>query len=101
MGLTKCIAPAFCDNTNNGEKLNCGLRPYKMHTDECEFMDQQILKLQEAPELIPTGEMPRSLMLTCDRHLTDKCTPGNRVKVVGILSITSSNKNNADSNSNK
>ena len=45
--------------------------------------------------------MPRSLMLTCDRHLTDKCTPGNRVKVVGILSITSSDRNNANSNSNK
>lgn len=45
------------------------------------------MKLQEAPELIPTGEMPRSLLLTVDRNLTDKCTPGNRIKVVGILSI--------------
>jgi len=46
------------------------------------------LKLQEAPELIPTGEMPRNVMLTVDRNLTDICTPGNRVKIVGILSIT-------------
>lgn len=45
--------------------------------------------------------MPRSLLLTCDRHLTDKCTPGNRVKIVGILSITSSNKQNADTSSGK
>ncbi len=45
------------------------------------------MKLQEAPEQIPTGEMPRSLMLTVDRHWTDKCSPGNRVKVVGILTI--------------
>jgi DNA replication licensing factor MCM5 len=71
-----------------------------MNTDKSEFCDQQILKLQEAPELIPTGEMPRNVMLTVDRDLTDKCTPGNRVKIMGILSI-SKKQNNADSNSNK
>lgn len=43
--------------------------------------------MQEAPELIPTGEMPRTFSLTCDRYLTDKVTPGNRVKIVGVLSI--------------
>lgn len=50
--------------------------------------------MQEAPELIPTGEMPRSFSLTCDRDLTDKVSPGNRVKIVGILSITSGRSNN-------
>ena len=57
--------------------------------DKSDFMDQQRLKLQEAPELIPTGEMPRSLVLIVDRELTDKVTPGNRVKVVAILGIHS------------
>jgi DNA replication licensing factor MCM5 len=37
--------------------------------------------------LIPTGEMPRSFGLTCDRYLADKVTPGNRVKIVGIMKI--------------
>lgn len=50
-------------------------------------MDQQTLKLQEAPELIPTGEMPRTFMCIVERELTDKVTPGNRVKMVGILSM--------------
>jgi DNA replication licensing factor MCM5 len=59
-----------------------------MNTEKCEFLDQQILKLQEAPELIPTGEMPRTVLLTADRLLTDQCTPGNRVKIVGILTVT-------------
>jgi len=71
-----------------------------MNTDKCEFIDQQILKLQEAPELIPTGEMPRHVLLTCDRNLTDIITPGNRVKVVGILAITKK-QSGQDSNSNK
>ena len=46
--------------------------------------------------------MPRHVLMTCDRNLTDKCTPGNRVKVVGILSITKGTSGNADSsNANK
>lgn len=38
-------------------------------------------------------------MLLCDRYLSDKVTPGNRVKIVGILSIL--NKGSANSNANK
>lgn len=64
------------------------MNSYVLDTDKSEFIDQQILKLQEAPELIPTGEMPRNVLLTVDRDLTDKLTPGNRVKVMGILSIS-------------
>ena len=37
--------------------------------------------------MIPTGEMPRTFVVTVDRELTDKVTPGNRVKLVGILGI--------------
>lgn len=59
------------------------------------------MKLQEAPELIPTGEMPRHVPLTVDRELTDKCTPGNRVKIVGMLCIMNNSKASADSGSNK
>jgi len=64
--------------------------------EKCEFIDQQTLKLQEAPELIPTGEMPRTFVMTVDRELTDKVTPGNRVKIVGIFAIVDRNAGNAD-----
>ena len=64
----------------------------------CEYIDQQSLKLQEAPELIPTGEMPRTFILSCDRYLTDKVTPGNRVKVVGVLSILNNGSGNSNAN---
>jgi len=83
--------PRTCDQMKNPglDKTNCPLDPYKIQPDKSDFMDQQRLKLQEAPELIPTGEMPRSLVLVVDRELTDKVTPGNRVKVVAILGIHS------------
>ena len=65
----------------------CPLDPYRIVAEKCTFLDQQTLKLQEAPELIPTGEMPRTFVMTVDRELTDIVTPGNRVTIVGILGI--------------
>jgi len=44
--------------------------------------------------------MPRTFLLTCDRYLTDKVTPGNRVKIVGVLSILNKGPEQ-NSNSNK
>lgn len=37
--------------------------------------------------MVPTGEMPRSVMLSADRWLVDRAVPGSRVTVTGILSI--------------
>ena len=31
--------------------------------------------------------MPRTFVMVCDRYLSDKVTPGNRVKIVGVLSV--------------
>ena len=89
LGFSKTSIPRQCDNASNPgiDKQKCSLDPYKIVPELCTYVDQQFLKLQEAPELIPTGEMPRTFSLTVDRHLADKVTPGNRVKVVGVLSI--------------
>ena len=59
-------------------------------SDSCEYMDQQTLKLQESPEVVPTGEMPRNIMLTVDRNLVDRVSPGTRVSVIGISSLVNS-----------
>lgn len=40
--------------------------------------------LQERPEDIPTGELPRTLMMVADRQLTGRVTPGSRVSVTAI-----------------
>lgn len=40
--------------------------------------------------------MPRTFVMTVDRELTDKVTPGNRVKIVGIFAIVDRNAGNAD-----
>jgi len=68
------------------------MQPYYIVPEECEFKDYQSLKIQEAPELVPTGEMPRSFIVSCERNLVDKVTPGMRVTIVGIFSILNSAK---------
>lgn len=57
----------------------------------------QTLKLQEAPEDVPTGELPRTILLTVDRTLVQQIVPGARVTVVGISSVFSSGNSDRDS----
>ena len=46
-----------------------------------------MLKLQETPESVPNGEVPRHIQLYAERYLCDKIVPGNRVTITGIYSI--------------
>ncbi len=50
----------------------------------------QTLKLQESPDAVPKGELPRHMQLYCSQYLTDKVVPGNRITVIGIYSIRKS-----------
>jgi DNA replication licensing factor MCM5 len=61
--------------------------PFFVLPDSCHCVDSQQLKLQEMPENVPNGEIPRHLQLYMDRYLCDKIVPGNRVTVTGIYSI--------------
>ena len=45
---------------------DCGMDPYIIEPSMCEYIDQQTLKLQEAPEEVPTGEMPRNVLLSAE-----------------------------------
>ena len=72
----------------------CGPNTYVVIADNCEYIDQQTLKLQESPEVVPTGEMPRNVLLTIDRYLVDRVAPGTRVSVMGILSLFNNTSGN-------
>jgi len=39
--------------------------------------------------MVPTGEMPRSISMSCERYLVDKVAPGTRVSIIGIFSTFS------------
>lgn len=55
--------------------------------EKCKYIDQQVLKIQELPETLPTGEIPRSFMLYCERAHVNVLTPGSRITLCGILSV--------------
>ncbi|KAI5966403.1 MCM5 [Candida pseudojiufengensis] len=83
--LPKCQSPHNADPNSTQDK--CPLDSYVIDHDKSTFVDQQVLKLQEAPDMVPVGEMPRHILLQSDRYLTNQVVPGTRVTIVGIYSI--------------
>ena len=88
-GFTKINIPRQCDNSKlmGEQKEKCPLDSYCAVPEKSTYIDVQTLKIQEAPELIPVGEIPRSYLLYCDRTLVNQVTPGTRITVVGIQCV--------------
>ena len=83
---------SFFNCRDTGGQPKCPIDPFFIVPDKCKCVDFQVLRLQEAPEAVPNGELPRHLQLYCDRYLCERVVPGNRVTVVGIYSIKKSAK---------
>jgi len=66
---------------------DCPLDPYFVVHERCQFIDQQVIKLQEAPDQVPVGELPRHILVSADRYLTNRVVPGSRCTVMGVFSI--------------
>ncbi|KAH8835924.1 MCM-domain-containing protein [Flagelloscypha sp. PMI_526] len=85
---TKQIHPSgglgVCDKKVPGQDKDCPMDPYMIVHPKSTFADQQILKLQEAPDMVPVGELPRHMMLSVDRYLAGQVVPGSRVIATGI-----------------
>ena len=55
--------------------------------DKSKYIDWQKITLQEKPEDVPGGQMPRSVEVQLTEDLVDSARPGDRVTIVGIPSI--------------
>ncbi|MCO5575327.1 hypothetical protein L7F22_029127 [Adiantum nelumboides] len=86
-GLGGAIMPRSCDHVAQPGEEPCPVDPWVIIPDKSKYVDQQTLKLQENPEDVPTGEMPRNMLLSADRNLVQTVVPGSRVTVMGIYSI--------------
>jgi len=84
--------PRVCDAEDPNKQKDCPLDPYLIIHPKSMFADQQTLKLQEAPDMVPVGELPRHMLLSADRYLTGKVVPGSRVIASGIYSQFQSSK---------
>ena len=86
--------PRRCEAVElEGQKKDCPLDPYLIIHSKSTFTDHQTLKLQEAPDMVPVGELPRHMLLSADRYLTGQVVPGSRVIATGIYSTFQSAKN--------
>lgn len=85
-GLNGAYMPRTCPRAQ-AEK--CPMDPFEVSTPECKFINVQRMRLQENPEQIPTGEIPRTYLIATDRYLVDKVYAGCRVNIIGILSVMS------------
>merc|ERR1719150_540892 len=85
-GLEGYQMPRKC-NVKQAGRPPCPLDPYFILPAHCKCVDFQSLKLQESPDSVPHGEMPRHLTLFVDRSLVERSVPGNRVTVIGVYSI--------------
>ncbi|KAM4056249.1 MCM2/3/5 family protein [Hirsutella rhossiliensis] len=88
-GFTGVTLPRQCDRKRvpNDPTPKCPLDPYFVMHENSKFVDQQIIKLQEAPDQVPVGELPRHVLISADRYLTNRVVPGSRCTVMGIFSI--------------
>lgn len=88
-GFSGVSLPRTCTRVRgegeSGEK--CPLDPYYVLHERCQFIDQQVLKLQEAPDQVPVGELPRHIMISADRYLANRVVPGTRCTITGVFSI--------------
>lgn len=83
----RCDAPEI-----ENQKKDCPMDPYLIVHSKSTFSDHQTLKLQEAPDMVPVGELPRHMLLSADRYLTGQVVPGSRVIATGIYSTFQSAK---------
>jgi len=69
--------PAKCDA--------CGSRDLYLDDEKSTFIDYQTIRVQDAPEVLRGGQMPRFLDVVLLDDLVDSVQPGDRVVITGVL----------------
>jgi replicative DNA helicase Mcm len=59
--------------------------PFNLLVEESKFIDWQKIRIQEMPEELPPGQMPRSTDAIIKDDLVDIARPGDRVAIIGAL----------------
>lgn len=72
--------PTMCTNPACGRQ-----GPFKLIENQSKFVDWQSVKVQERPERLRGGKMPRSVDCIIRDDIVDRAQAGNRVNIVGIL----------------
>ncbi|MEM2093936.1 MAG: minichromosome maintenance protein MCM [Candidatus Bathyarchaeia archaeon] len=71
------VQPAICDECKR-------TGPFELLESESKFINSQNIRVQERPEDLPPGQLPRWIDVTLTEDLVDIARPGDRVTIVGI-----------------
>ena len=77
MPLQQCPSQRCTDNKTSGK--------LQMNTRGSRFTKYQELRLQELPDQVPVGHIPRSVSVHCRGEHTRLCGPGDIATVAGIF----------------
>nr|WP_276278724.1 LAGLIDADG family homing endonuclease [Halomicroarcula sp. SYNS111] len=61
--------------------------PFRLNTDQSEFIDAQKIRVQESPEGLRGGETPQSIDVNIEDDITGNVTAGDHVRVTGVLKL--------------
>ncbi|PAV76550.1 hypothetical protein WR25_13670 [Diploscapter pachys] len=69
--------PTVCNNCSN---TYC----FQLIHNRSVFLDKQMVKLQESPDDMPSGQTPHTITVFAHGHLVESVQPGDRVTLTGI-----------------
>jgi len=88
--------PKFCPNKTCKAKAQSD---FHLVSKISKFIDWQSIMIQEIPEDLPPGRIPRSVQAILTHDLVDIVKPGDRVKIIGIFkSVVAQSSRNLNSN---
>ncbi|MFC7018486.1 MULTISPECIES: LAGLIDADG family homing endonuclease [Haloarcula] len=61
--------------------------PFRLNTDQSEFIDAQKIRVQESPEGLRGGETPQAIDVNIEDDITGNVTAGDHVRVTGVLKL--------------
>jgi len=71
--------PMECTNPS------CGKGPLDFQESESDFINSQEIRIQERPEDLPPGQLPRAVDIKLVEDLVDVARPGDRISVSGVV----------------
>ena len=85
----KCNAMSYVEQAGTlmrgpGVCAHCRSKVFEFMEKQSTFMNSQEIRIQERPEDLPPGQLPRAMDIRLSEDLVDIARPGDRVSVTGI-----------------